>query len=643
MRADHWRFYRNRIGWAALAATLATSAALADGTRAPALNPHAQADAYRDSADAIPADVMAKGAAVYQQICSACHEAGVNRAPQRYIVAQLPAESVYHALTAGVMQPMAASLDDSQKRAVAQYITKRAFGASNGPPVKMCAAGQSRFDYTQTPAFTGWGLDPANTHAISDEAAGITRANVGQLKLKWAIGFPNALRARSQPGIAGGAFYVGSHDGTVYALDAATGCARFTFHAAAEVRTAIVISPWAKGDTGAHPLAYFGDLIGNAYAIDAVSGKEVWRIHADDNPTTTLTAAPALHDGVLYIPTSSLEEGSAGAPGYPCCTFRGSLLAVNAKSGDEIWRTYFVDPSQPLGKNAGGGQQYGPAGVAIWNTPAIDPVRGAIYLDTGDSYTSPAVPLSDSILALDLKTGKIRWTYKARTADAWNGGCVEIDKSNCPVENGPDFDFGAGVVLARGSDGRDVLMAGQKSGEAYGLDPDTGKLIWHTRVGRGGVVGGIHFGMAASNGLLYVPVSDVPDGKPYPTPANPGVFALNIKTGAFVWRAPDVVDTCHGRALCHLGYSAAISASGQLVAAGGNDGHVRLYDAATGKVVWDADTGGDVITVNGTKAHGGSMSGGAAPIFWHGSLLVNAGYGFAGKMPGNVMLVYAVE
>jgi len=640
MGGDKRRFYRKSIGWVVLGLTLGTSAALADG---PVLNPHAQADAYRDATDAIAPDVMAKGATVYQQICSACHESGVNRAPQRYIIAQLPAESIYHALTAGVMQPMAAPLDDSQKRAVAQYITKRAFGSGNTPAVKMCKAGQSRFDYGQTPAFAGWGLDAANTHAMSDATAGITRANVGRLKLKWAIGFPNALRARSQPGIAGGAFYVGSHDGTVYALDAATGCARFTFHAAAEVRTAIVIAPWAKGHAGAHPLAYFGDLIGNAYAIDAVTGRQVWRIRADDHPTTTLTAAPALHNGVLYIPTSSLEEGSAGTPGYPCCTFRGSLLAVNARTGGQIWRTWFVEPPRPLDKNTGGGPQFGPAGVAIWNTPAIDAKRGQIYLDTGDSYTSPAAPLSDSILALDLKTGKIRWSYKALGKDAWNGGCSEIDKSNCPAEDGPDFDFGAGVVLARGPDGRDMVMAGQKSGMAYGLNPNTGKLIWQTRVGRGGVVGGIHFGMAAANGLLFVPVSDVPDGKPYQTPANPGVFALNIQTGAFAWKAPDTQDTCHERPLCHPGYSAAISATGQLVAAGGNDGHVRLYDAANGKVLWDADTSGDVLTVNGTKAHGGSMSGGAAPIFWHGKLLVNAGYGFAGKMPGNVMLVYAIE
>lgn len=616
-----------------------------DGGGAP-LNPHgaAAADAYRDKGDAIDPAVLASGQSTYEEVCSACHEAGVNRAPQRFILSQLPPERIYHALTQGVMVPMAADLDDGQKRAVAQFITKRAFGSAEAMAApKMCTAGQSVFDYDQTPAFAGWGLDPASTHSQSDAEAGVTRANAGRLKLKWAVGFPSALRARSQPGIAGGAFYVGSHDGTVYALDAETGCARFTFQAVAEVRTGIVISPWTKGDKAAHPIAYFGDLIGNAYAIDAVTGKQLWRVHADEHPSTTLTAAPALHDGLLYVPVSSLEEGAAGTPGYSCCTFRGSVLALDAKTGKQVWRTYLVDEPKRTGDNASGGQTFGPSGVAIWNTPAIDAARGQMYIDTGDSYSSPAAPMSDAIVALDLKTGAIRWAWQARPADAWNTACEEHDTSNCPEEKGPDFDFGAGTVLARGANGKDYVIAGQKSGVAYALDPATGKLAWKQQVGRGGVVGGIHFGMAAVNGRIFVPVSDVPDGKSYDMAPNPGLFALDIATGAYVWKAPATADVCKGKPFCHPGYSAAITATPQLVAAGGNDGHVRLYDAASGKVVWDVDTTAEVTTVNGTRAHGGSMSGGAAPIFWKGKLLINSGYGFAGKMPGNVMLVYSVE
>jgi polyvinyl alcohol dehydrogenase (cytochrome) len=600
-------------------------------------------DAYRDRGDSIDPKILAGGARIYTEVCSSCHDQGVNRAPQRYIIAQLQPETIHRALTSGVMQPMAVGLDDNQKRAVAQYITMRSFGAAEAVPPKMCAADQSQFDFDQPPPFTGWGMDLAGTHHIPDAEAGIGRANVKRLRLKWAVGFPDALRARSQPAIAGGTFIVGSHSGAVYALDQSSGCARWIFQAKAEVRTGIIVSPWTTGDRSARPLAYFGDLVGNAYAIDAVTGKEVWRIRSSDHASATLSAAPALHGNTLYIPVSSLEEGASGSPGYACCTFRGSLLAVDAATGVERWRTWFTGEATPRGLNNGGGQKYGPSGVAIWNTPAIDPKRGLLFLDTGDNYSSPATDMSDAIIALDMTTGKIRWSYQAEANDAWNASCAERDRSNCPDEDGPDNDFGAGVVLAQGADGRDVVMAGQKSGFAYGLDPDSGTLLWKTRVGRGGVVGGIHFGMASADGKLFVPISDVPDGRKHSYPASPGMFALDVKTGDFVWKALQTQDVCGGRDLCHPGYSAAITATSQLVFAGGNDGHVRAYDVKDGAVLWDVDTTASVTTVSGLVGHGGSMSGGAAPIAWKGMLLVNSGYGFAGKMPGNVMLVYSVE
>ncbi|HZU63784.1 MAG TPA: PQQ-binding-like beta-propeller repeat protein [Novosphingobium sp.] len=601
------------------------------------------ADAYRDPGARLDAAVQAKGKEVYQTICSGCHEQGLNRAPQKYIIAQLTPEAVYHALTAGVMQPMAASLDDGQKRAVAQYVTHQALGTHTAPPPRMCAPKANWFDDRAPPAFAGWGLDLANTHREADELAGIDRANVGKLHLKWAIGFPGALRARSQPAIAGGAIFVGSHDGSVYALDAETGCARWIFHARGEVRTAPVVAPWTPGGHGAHPLVYFSDLVGNVYALDATTGTRVWSLHADDHPSTTLTATPALYRDTLYIPVSSLEEGAAASPGYSCCTFRGSLLAVDARTGATRWRTYFTDKPQPRGLNADGVQVFGPSGVAIWNTPAIDPARGLLYLDTGDNYSDPVTPMSDAIVAMDLGTGAIRWSYQARAGDVWNGSCEDRDTANCPAQKGPDYDFGAGVVLARGVGGHDYLLAGQKSGTAYALDPDTGRLVWQAQIGRGGVVGGIHFGMATSNGLLYVPISDAPDGRTYAEPPHPGLFALDVATGARVWQAPAPAGVCGDRPLCHPGYSAAITATSQLVLAGSNDGHLRIFDAASGAVLWDADTTGPVATVSGQPAHGGSMSGGAAPIAWHGLLLVETGYGFAGKMPGNAMLVYGVR
>ncbi len=603
----------------------------------------AEAEAYRDGSANVDAATVAKGHDVYQQVCSGCHEAGVNRAPQRFLLSQMTPESIHRALTDGVMQVQASELSADQKVAVAEYITKRKLGSGEAAtPPKMCEGTAAQFDRNETPAFSGWGMDPASTHSVADNVAGITRKNVGKLKLKWALGFPNALRARSQAIVAGGAVYVGSHNGTVYALDQKTGCARWTFAASAEVRTGIVVSPWTKGDANANPLLFFGDLVGNAYAVEAFTGKLVWRQKMDEHQSVTLTGTPSLYRDTLLIPVSSLEEAGAANPNYPCCTFRGSLVAVDSRTGAEKWRTYFVEEPKERGKSSHGTPQFGPSGNPIWNSPAIDEKRNQIYVATGDNYSTPADHMSDAIVALDLDTGKIKWHYQALANDAWNVACSEANKANCPDEDGPDFDFGAGVVLGKGKDGRDYVMAGQKSSIAYGLDPDTGKLVWKNAVGRGGVVGGIHFGMASSKGRLFVPVSDVPDGKTYDIPANPGLFALDIATGKFVWKAPSA-NVCGDRAYCHPGYSGAITATDQLVFAGSNDGWLRAYDAATGKVLWQDDTVRPVKTVNGTTAHGGSMGGGAGPIVYRGMVFMSSGYGFAGKMPGNVLLAYEVE
>ena len=381
--------------------------------------------------------------------------------------------------------------------------------------------------------FDGWGLDPASTHAISGRNRRDRCRQRGALQLKWAFGFPGAQRARSQVSLAGGAVFVGSHTGRVYALDRETGCVRWTTDAEAEVRTAVLVEGWRAGDRRARPLAWFGDAVGNIHAVEAFTGKPVWKIRADAHPAATITATPALHQGTLYVPISSFEEAAAFNAGYVCCGFRGSLVALDAATGREKWRTWLVDQPVPGGTTKAGAPQMGPSGVPVWNTPAIDPGRGQLTIGTGDNYSTPATELADSVLALDLATGRIRWRFTETQGDAWNAACTMKHLSNnCPDEDGPDFDIGAGTVLAKDSNGRDVLLVGSKSGVAFGLDPDSGKLLWQTRLGHGGVVGGINFGMAAANGRAFVPVSDAPDGKVYAHPAGQGIYGLDLATGA---------------------------------------------------------------------------------------------------------------
>jgi polyvinyl alcohol dehydrogenase (cytochrome) len=316
------------------------------------------------------------------------------------------------------------------------------------------------------------------------------------------------------------------------------------------------------------------------------------------------------------------------------------VIAYTARDGKELWRTFTVDPPKLQGLNAAGTKIFAPAGAAVWNAPAIDEKRSQLYVGTGDNYVRPASPTSDSIIAMNLSSGAIKWVYQATAGDAWNTGCDWGHRELCPKPEGVDYDFGAAPVLATASDGRDIVVAAQKSGFAYGIDPDTGKLIWKSRVGRGGTTGGIEFGLAVRGDAVYVGVNDYEDGHPHPGPARPGLYALDLLTGRSLWQAPDSGETCRGRPLCTPGIFAAITATPDLVFAGSTDGWLRAYDADSGRVLWHYDMTQQVTTVGGGQASGGSMGGPTAPIAVGGKLIVPSGFGMVQYTPGNVLLVF---
>jgi polyvinyl alcohol dehydrogenase (cytochrome) len=591
---------------------------------------------------ALIGESFAIGQRVFKANCAGCHEGSTGRAPQPAVLRNMPPETIYRALTEGAMKPMASGLSEGERVAVSEYLAMRKFadaGVKLQP--KTCDARHARFDRKAVPTHTGWGLDPANSHAASAKSAGLTRADLGRLKLKWAYGFADSNRARSQPSLAGGAIFTGSHNGEVLALDRATGCERWRYEARAEVRTAVVIEPWQRGDAKADPLAYFGDLAGNLYAVRAFTGEQVWTARADSHNAALITATPALHDGTLFVTVSSIEESSAADPAYQCCTFRGSILALDARTGKEKWRTWMVGEPQRRQDEAGR-TEYGPSGVAVWNTPAVDARRSLIYFATGDNYSQPATEMSDAVVALDMATGQIKWAHQAIEGDAWNVGCY-VAAATCPEDAGPDYDFGAGVILARNAKGRDLVLAGQKAGIAYAFDADTGEQVWKRRVGRGGLAGGILFGMAAQSGRLFAPVSDFGEIADKTHAAMPGMNAISIDSGELLWSAP-MANTCSPeRKNCYPGISAAITATPDFVIGGGDDGRLRAYAPESGEVLLDMDLLRAFETVNGVSASGGSMSGGAAPIVDGGQIIVASGYGHAMKMPGNVLLVFEKE
>lgn len=614
-------------------------------------------DMVAKTVDFGPRDKM-PGAALYAANCAACHNGAVPKAPHLTWLEMMSPRAIVRALDEGLMRTQGEALSAEQKRHIAEYITREPAdsdprAAANAP---QCTDGTAQFRLERRPAPVGWGHDTARF--VPAAAAGIAAKDVPRLKLKWAYGFPGALRARSQPAIGYGAVFVGSQDGSVYAFDLNTGCLRWRFQAAAEVRTAIVLqaAPSAAASAGSPaspPLAYFGDILARVYALNALTGELVWARKADEHPAATLTGTAALVGDRLFVPVSSLEVIPAADPKYECCTFRGKILALNATTGETIWE-HFSIPQEPAetSRTSIGTRVLSPSGAPIWSSPAVDLRRNTIYFGTGENYSTPADGNSNSVMAVDMGTGKRLWHRQSTPGDAWNVACMMVNNPNCPPEDGPDYDHGASMILidtARDAQGRarQTLVAGHKDGSVFGLDPDTsGKLLWKTRIGRGSIQGGVHFGMAAEGMRVYVPINDMNDtgnGDVLdPKAARPGIHAVDARTGKLLWSHVQKNVCPPDLKFCDPGISSAVTATPGAVFAGHLDGWVRVYDGANGKVLWQYDTKPKIRTVNGLMASGGSMSG-AGPAVGDGHLVINSGYGLYSHSPGNLLLVFSVD
>jgi len=579
------------------------------------------------------------GAPVYHHTCARCHEGQVAKAPHKMFLQMMPAANILAALTTGLMKNQGAALAPQERRHVAEYLAGASLTSAAPPEAPRCAGHTAEFDARAKVAAVGWGLD--NSGFTPAAVAGLAAKDLPHLKLKWAFEFPGAIRVRSQPAVAYGAVYVGSQDGTVYALDLASGCVRWRFRATAEVRTAIVVQPDATA--AATRRLFFGDVIAHAYAVDALTGKLLWSVKVDEHPNATLTGTPAYRGGMLYVPVSSLEVTSAADPKYECCRFRGSVVALDAATGAMRWKAYTVAQEPTVVRTtASGTRVFAPSGAPVWGSPTVDAVRGVLYVGTGDNYSSPANDSSDAVIAFRLNDGTRAWSHQLSRNDAWNVACMMQANPNCPQEKGPDVDVAASIIPYHTRAGRELLLVGQKNGVVYGLDPDGGGVIWHQRVGRGGIQGGVEFGMAREGDRLIVPIVDLADGhdgRTYDSAPLPGLYALDAASGKQLWSVP-AQQACGQRKFCDPGVLAAITAIPGVVFAGHLDGWLRAYDAATGKVLWQYDATQPVKTVSGTSARGGSF-GGPGPVVRDGYLIATSGYGLYFHMPGNVMLVFA--
>jgi polyvinyl alcohol dehydrogenase (cytochrome) len=581
-----------------------------------------------------PATVPVNGAAVFQTACAGCHSDADSGAPSHEALAGRSPQAIVDALTAGSMRYQGLALSGAERRAVAEYLTGRTIrGTVTGATIGRCVKLPPMTDPAMGPRWNGWGADAANTHYQPPDRAGITAAEIPRLQLKWAFGFPDATSAWGQPTVAGGRLFVGSQNGTVYSLDARSGCIAWTFEAHGSVRASVSV-----GGAARRPrvyVAYFADQKGYAYAVNASTGRLIWSRRVDDHPLVRLTGSPTLFGGRLYVPTSSYEEGGK-PPGYACCTFRGSIVALDAASGEIVWKAYTI-PTAPtlLRAYADGTEAWGPAGGAIWSAPTIDAKRGAIYVGVGNTYSGAPQPTTDAIAAFDLKTGEMRWAHQLTPNDVF--GCTP-GEINCLDRAGPDFDFGAAPALARLPNGRDLIIAAQKSGVAYALDPDRkGAQVWRYRAGGGSGLGGIQWGIAIDGSRAYLPVAEI-----Y-APVPGGLHAVRLGSGTREWLATPPPPVCGkpSRA-CSSAQFAAVTVMPGIVFSPSNDGAVRAYSTADGSVVWSYDSNHEFKTVNGVKAKGGSMNG-PGPTVAGGMVYVNSGYGAFGLRPGNVLLAFGVE
>jgi polyvinyl alcohol dehydrogenase (cytochrome) len=514
--------------------------------------------------------------------------------------------------------------------------------------------------------WNGWGRDLNNTRYQPEPA--IRVVDVPKLALKWAYGYQSAGEL-GQPTMVDGRLFLASSSGRIYALDAKTGCTYWTFDAPAPSRTAIAIGELGQSRRAAIPkklkrtlahldvikapsAAFFGDDSGAVYALDAQKGTLLWRVQVDTHPSARIVGAPTLYNDRLYVAVGSNEEKISANPNYSCCTFRGSIAAIDIATGRVLWKSYTVlEVPQPTHPNSAGVQQFGPAGAAIASSPAIDAKRGVLYVGTGGSATGVEQSLTDAVAAFDLSDGKLRWVKQLTVQ-----GQVALSG------------FSSAPVLRTLPSGNDILLAGQISGVVYGLDPDHGgEILWQTRIGAppvggGGAVaaqgaaqpaaagagepatssvgppnvagadsGGIASGMAIDHRSLYVALSGA---LAQPSNTTGSLWALDPKTGIPRWHTPAPAPACSwGEASCAHGQSQAVTVMPGGVVSGSLDGHLRIYSTIDGKILWDFDTAKGFQTQNGVRASGGPLDHGGATIV-NGSVYINS---------GNTLLAFSVD
>jgi polyvinyl alcohol dehydrogenase (cytochrome) len=558
------------------------------------------------------------GESLYQQYCAMCHTTPPDdRTPTRASLASYTANSIFRSLTQGVMAAQGAPMSDEQKVALAEHLSGNRMQADTLSWVGRCEHAMPTLELSLPDNWNGWGNGLSNPRYQSARGTNINAGNINELELVWAFGLDNATVARAQPTVINNVMIMGSPSGTVYAMDIASGCAYWT-------------------------LGVIADNSNHLHIVNVQTGDLLWDSEVDTNPFARSTGSPVIYDERIFVPVSSIEVGAAGRPDHHCCTFRGNVAAFDLHTGEKLWHTYVMDEPALVGQNSAGNPVYAPSGAPIWQSPSIDPSRNVVYAGTGQNYSRPTSDTSDAVIAFDMDSGEIRWVYQTTESDAFIMGCNPAGTHpNCP-EPGPDLDIGAPIVTTTLSDGRDIVVTGTKGAVVFGLDPDrNGEVLWKTRVGRGGALGGVHWGMTFRGDIVYVPVSDRSGITDQGEPRQPGLHAIDMKTGEVLWytQAPE---RCRDQQGCMEAYSAPVTGTDDLLLAGSLNGYLFAHDPTTGELVWEYNTAREYATINGITARGGSLDA-TGPVLSGDYMIVSTGYATFGQMPGNAVLVFKLK
>ena len=609
---------------------------------------------------AAPPPGTESGFVTFQARCALCHAnsvserkgvRGAERAPTTDVIRQMSPERIHQALTTGSMQEHAKDLNEFEKVRLAEFMSSRPMGSARagdaaGMPNR-CRANPPLVDPARGTSWNGWGNDTANTRFQPAAAARLTAAQVPQLKLKWAFGYPTGMTSNGQPAIASGRLFVGSDNGHFYSLDAKTGCVYWSFDTGSFVRNAPVVAPvagpGAPAPAGAPPppvryAVFFGDGHANVYALDAQTGKQLWKTRADSHVAARITAGVKFHNGKLFVPVSSAEELSSGSPGYSCCTARGSVVALDASTGKQVWKAWAISSEpEPHKTMANGVVLYRPAGGGVWNSPTIDPVRNAVYFGTGNATTAPAPLTTDGVMAVDVDTGKLLWSYQATASDVYAGGCSGAERSDaCPTPMGPHMDIGNSPILLALPDGKRLLLVGTRSADVIALDPDAmGGVVYRVNAAGGPIN---VTGRAARGSIVWGGTTD--GQQVYYGAGAAGLVALKPATGELAW-------TFRGPALAGSGRSvnlgAAPTAIPGVVFQGAGDGRLFAVSSTNGALLWQFNTAQEFKTVNNVMARGGAIASSGAVVV-DGMVYIGSGYAVtSGATAGNVLLAFGID